>query len=251
MAAEDYGFKPLPELRTFGETLAHVADVQMGLCAAAKGERKGVNAASKTTKADLSKPEDQMFVVNFNERVSFGLPKQTAFTESPTDLELAISQIPATGQTALYDGITEALNHLNTGGQDKKVLIVISDGSDNASKHTLAQVLKLATQSSAIIYTIGIYDDDAPDRNPKVLRTLANATGGISFFSGDAREPTAATARGAHDIRSQYTIGYVPSKPAQPGDYRTVRVVAKSAHQGKLTVRIRCGRRPAMKSSVA
>ena len=102
-------------------------------------------------------------------------------------------------------------------------------------------MLKLAEQSDAIIYTVGIYDDYDPDRNPKVLRKLANATGGIAFFSDDIRALTAFCTRIAHDIRSQYTIGYVPIKPAQPGDYRAIRVVAKSAHLSKLDVRTRAG----------
>jgi Ca-activated chloride channel homolog len=199
-----------------------------------------VSAAARTF-AELSNPDDRMFVVNFNEHVSLGLPKGTSFTGSSAELELAIARAPATGKTALYDGIAEALDKLPAGGLDKKVLIIISDGGDNASTHTLAQVLKLAEQSSAIIYTIGVYDDDDPDRNPKVLRTLANATGGIPFVSGDIRELAALCTRIAHDIRSQYTIGYAPNQPGQPGDFRTIRVAAKSARHGKLSVRARAG----------
>jgi Ca-activated chloride channel family protein len=199
-----------------------------------------VSAAARTF-VELSNPDDRMFVVNFNEHVFLGLPKDAPFTASAAELELAISRAPATGKTALYDGIAKALDQMTAAPLDKKVLIVISDGGDNASQHTLAQVLKLAEQSSAIIYAVGIYDNDDPDRNPKVLRSLASATGGIAFFSDDMGELSAFCTRIAHDIRAQYTIGYAPSKPAQPGDYRAIRVVAKSAHHGKLSVRARTG----------
>ncbi len=113
-----------------------------------------------------SNPADQMFVVNFNEKVTFGLPSAIQFSHDATELESAILTAPAGGKTALYDAIAEALEQLKASTLDKKVLIVISDGGDNASTHTLNQVLNLPDQSNAIIYTIGIYDEDDPDRNP-------------------------------------------------------------------------------------
>jgi Ca-activated chloride channel family protein len=169
--------------------------------------------------------------------------KEPCLAQAPPRLERAISEAPATGMTALYDGIAGALDPLRAGTPERKVLIVISDGGDNASKHKLAQVLRLAEQSSAIIYTVGIYDDDDPDRNPRVLRALANATGGISFVSVDTPKLAAFCTRVAHDIRSQYTVGYVPAKPAQPGGYRAIRVSVKPAHHAKLSVRVRTGYR--------
>ena len=123
-----------------------------------------------------------MFVVNFNENATLGLPDAIRFTHRPDELARAISNTPAEGMTALYDAIAEALRRLETGNRDKKALIVISDGGDNASKHRLGGVLKLAEQSSAPIYTIGIFDQDDPDRNPRALKHLAAATGGDAFF---------------------------------------------------------------------
>lgn len=199
-----------------------------------------VSKAARTF-VELSNPDDRMFVINFNEHVFLGLPAGTRFTGDPVELERAISQATATGRTALYDGIVEALEQLRTAPLDRKVLVVISDGGDNASKHTLAQVLKLAGQSSVTIYTVGIYEEDDPDRNPKVLRSLARATGGISFISEDVGKVTDFCTHIAHDIRSQYTIGYLPSEAARPGDYRTVRVAIKSGRFGKLNVRTREG----------
>jgi VWFA-related protein len=106
--------------------------------------------------ARSSNPEDQIFVVNFNENVSFGLSDSTPFTDKVAQLEAALSRIAANGRTALYDAVNAALEHLKKGNRDKKVLIVISDGADNASKHNLAQIMAMAGQSGAIIYTMGL-----------------------------------------------------------------------------------------------
>ena len=191
--------------------------------------------------ARSSSPADQMFVVNFNEHVTLGLPTDKSFSDIPTELGEAISGAAATGQTALYDAITSALEHLQTAHQDKKVLIVISDGGDNASRHTLEEALRMAERSGALVYTIGIYDEGDPDRNPKVLRHLAQATGGEAFFPLQTAEAVTVCERIARDIRGQYTLGYESNRPPHPGAYRQVRVVAHAPGMGHLTVRTRAG----------
>ena len=197
--------------------------------------------AAARTFVESSSPDDEMFVVNFNEKVSLGLPDFLPFTVRYEDLTSAIANAPTRGMTALYDAIFEARNHLRTGTRDKKVLIVISDGGDNASKHTLAEVLKMAEQSTALIYTIGIFDEDDRDRNPGVLRRLAGETGGEAFFPNEFKDTVAICERIARDIRHQYTIGYHSASTAQPGAYRTIRVAAGGAGSGKLFVRARAG----------
>jgi len=197
--------------------------------------------AAARTFVRSSNPEDEMFVVNFNEKVTLGLPAAIRFTNSADELERAISKMPATGQTALYDAVVGALARLQAGSREKKVLIVISDGADNASARSLAQVLKTAGQSSAVVYTVGIFDEDDPDRNPDVLRRLARATGGEAFFPGSLGSVLAICERIAMDIRHQYTLGYVPSSAAQPGAYQVIRVVARAKGKSKLLVRTRAG----------
>jgi len=188
-----------------------------------------------------SNPDDQMFVVNFNEKVSRGLPVAIQFSNSPAELESAILRAPAGGKTALYDAIIDALGQLKAGKLDKKVLVVVSDGGDNASTHTPAEVLDLAAQSSAIIYAIGIYDEDDPDRNPRILKHLAHETGGEAFFPKKIDAVMDICSGIAHDIRSQYAIGYVPTVPTRNGGYRGIRVVARASGHGKLVVRTRTG----------
>ena len=209
-----------------------------------KSKLPEVSAAARTF-AQASNPDDRMFVVNFNEFVQWGLESSTRFTGDPVQLEQAISRAPTTGKTALYDAIATALEHLKAGVPEKKVLLTISDGGDNASTRTLAQVLKLAEQSGAIIYTIGIFDEDDPDRNPRVLRRLAEATGGLAFFPSQLAEVTAICSRIARDIRNQYTIAYTPANPGKPGEYHSIRVVASAPHHRKLFVRTRTGYRVA------
>jgi len=197
--------------------------------------------AAARTFARHSNQEDRMFVVNFNERVTIGLTGAQGFTNRPDELEAAILQAPATGQTALYDAVAAALERLQTSAQEKKVLIVISDGGDNASAHSLSGILKMAGQSSAAVYAIGIFDGDDADQNPDVLGRLARATGGEAFFPGRLDEVVAICEQIARDIRNQYTIGYAPTGAAQPGVYRAIRVVAGGAAYGKLSVRARSG----------
>ena len=110
--------------------------------------------ASALDFAGSSNPEDQMFVVNFNDSVTFGLPANTPFTDQREKLQAALSSVRAIGETALYDGIASALEHLQLGNRDKKVLVLLTDGGDTASKRSLAQVIEMAKRSSAIIYAI-------------------------------------------------------------------------------------------------
>lgn len=195
----------------------------------------------------FSNPEDEMFVINFNETVSFGLPDDTPFTDEAARLRVALSRMETGGMTALYDAIAAGLEHLNAGNRDKKVLIVISDGADNASKLELAQIKRMAENSDAIIYTIGLFEQDDPDRNPRVLRQLANATGGEAFLPRSVKSVLPIFERIAHDIRNQYTIAYVPTNETQDGTYRTVHVQAERPGGGRLFVRTRTGYHASLK----
>jgi VWFA-related protein len=199
--------------------------------------------AAARTFVQSSSPDDQMFVVNFNEKVALGLPDNLPFSNRPEDLGSAIANAPTTGRTALYDAVYEARKHLQTGSREKKVLIVISDGGDNASRHSQAEVLKMAEQSTTLVYTIGIFDESDPDRNPHVLRRLAGVTGGEAFFPSEYGEVVAICERIARDIRNQYTIGYLSTSAARPGAFLSIRVAAGAAGHGKLSVRARSGYR--------
>jgi Ca-activated chloride channel homolog len=191
--------------------------------------------------ARSSNPDDEMFVVNFNEKVSFGLPADTPFTDQVPQLELALSRINADGRTALYDAVAAALDHLKKAHRDKKVLIVITDGGDNASAQTLDAVTVMAIKSDAIVYAIGLFDEVDPDRNPRALKRLATATGGEAFLPESLQEVMPVCEHIAHDIRTQYAITYLPANQKQDGSYRTIQVKAKAPGYGRLAVRTRPG----------
>ena len=203
-------------------------------------KRDGVIAAALAF-AHSSNPQDQMFVVNFNDSVWFGLPADIPFTDQQEQLQRALSAIRTIGQTSLYDGIVVGLNHLKQGARDKKVLILITDGGDTASKHSLGQVVDLARQSAAVIYAIGIFDEQDGDQNPAVLERLAKETGGEAFFPQSFRDITGICEAIARDIRNQYTLTYIPTIPSQDGRYRTIAVEASSHDRGHLSVRTRAG----------
>ena len=205
-----------------------------------KPKRTDVIAAALAF-ARSSNPQDQIFVVNFNERVSFGLPDNTPFTDQVAQLEVALSRIRAQGETALYDALAAALEHLRMGNRDKKVLIIISDGGDNASKHKLTEIVTMVGQPDAIIYTIGIFDEQDPDRNPVMLKRLAKDTGGEAFLPESLRDIAPICEKIAHDIRNQYTISYAPTNRKRDGTYRIIEVRASAPGRGRLSVRTRTG----------
>lgn len=215
---------------TVGLVVDHSSSMRPRLAAVTAAARAFVRSSNR---------QDEVFVVNFNEHVSLGLPPNIRFTDNVAELEGAIAAAPADGRTALYDAIAKALDELQAGSRDKKVLIVVSDGGDNASVKTRAQVMKLAEQSSAVIYTIGIFDEDDADRNPDVLKRLAQLTGGEAFLVDEVKGIVAISERIAHDIRHQYTIAFAPANSARDGASHSIRVQARAKGHAKLSVRTR------------
>ncbi|HVN81636.1 MAG TPA: VWA domain-containing protein [Terriglobia bacterium] len=199
-----------------------------------------VNAAALKF-AESSNPQDEMFVVKFNEKVFMGLPKEVPFTHSEEQLKAALLRNTARGRTALYDAIITALQHLAKGTLSKRVLLVVSDGGDNSSKHDFPQVLELSKESNAVIYAIGLYDSTDPESNPRVLRRLARLTGGEAFLPNDVEKVKSICQHIAKTVRDQYTLGYIPSNGDHDGAFRTVRVVVDFPRHGKLTVLTRTG----------
>jgi VWFA-related protein len=181
---------------------------------------------------ESSNASDDLFVVNFNDRVALATSR---------DVEHAILGIPAIGMTRLYDALFTAQERLQAGKPENKVLIVVSDGGDNASQHKLAEVLSRAESSSALIYAIGIFDPDDVERNTDVLRRLARSTGGQAFFPAHLDETVDICKQIAHDIRNRYTLGYTSTNAAQTGAVRSIRVTATAPGRGKLSVRTRTG----------
>jgi len=189
--------------------------------------------------ASSSHPQDELFVIRFNDDARHAVPDRRFLLASDRRaLESAMTALVPEGRTALYDALVAGLDHLSAGTRARKILIVISDGGDNASRATLDAVLARARASNATIYTIGIYDRDDPDKNPGALKSLAETTGGERFLPRSTGPLIQACERIAREIRSGYTIGYTP--PDRDGNYHRVRVVVDTPDR-KLSVRTRPG----------
>jgi Ca-activated chloride channel family protein len=185
--------------------------------------------------ASASNPEDEMFVVNFNERVYLGLPDSIPFTNDLNQIRYALLRTPPAGMTALYDALAVGIEHLKTGTRDRKALVVLSDGGDNASRRRLDDVIEIAQRSSATIYTIGIYDEANLDSNPRVLRKIAELSGGRAYFPRSIGSLEQVWRDIAGGVRSQYTIGYHSSNGNRDGRFQKVKITANRNGRGLRT----------------
>jgi Ca-activated chloride channel homolog len=202
-----------------------------------KHKRKDVATAGLTF-VDASNPKDEVFVLDFNDRVLPGLPEDVPFTDDVSLLRTALVKHPAAGRTVLYDAIEAGLNDIKSAHREKKTLIVVSDGGDTASSRTLAQVMQAIEASDVTVYTIGIYDEDDPDNKPDVLRRIAQVSGGECFLLQNAEDIIPTSKKIAEDIRKRYTIGYVPERGSGAA-LRKIKVTAASPDHGHLLVRTR------------
>ena len=207
-----------------------------------RDKREKVNAAALTF-VRTSNSDDEVFVVNFNDDYYLDLDKD--FTNDISDLKEALERIDSRGSTALYDAIIGSLDHLKKGTRDKKVLLVVTDGEDNASRKSLETTVQEAQKSEALIYAIGLLSQEskrAAKRSRRALSALAQATGGLAFFPEGAQDTEAICTQIAHDIRNQYTLAYYPTNTAKDGTFRSVQVdVLSPRGRGKLSVRTRTG----------
>jgi Ca-activated chloride channel homolog len=190
---------------------------------------------------NASNPADEMFLVDFNENIYFGLPPEIPFTDNATLIRSALLKTVPSGLTALYDAMAAGIEHLTKGTRDRKALVVLSDGGDNASHRRLDDVLEIAQRSSATIYTIGIYDETDIDRNPRVLKRIADGSGGHAYFPEDLQHLEHVWRDIAGAIRSQYTIGYASDNSSRDGAFRRVKIVANPIGGGALRVTTRPG----------
>jgi VWFA-related protein len=188
----------------------------------------------------VSNPQDREIVVNFTDTIALGLLPNVPFTSDVDMLERALSIGPRGGRTALYDAIAVALRHLRADDHEKKVLILISDGGDNASNEDFREVLRMARAANVIIYAVGLLDELSSDQNPGVLRKLTKETGGKAYFPSSPSEVVDVCRSIAADIRHQYTLGYEPATDG-PRGFRKISVTVTAPGHGKLSVRSRTG----------
>jgi Ca-activated chloride channel homolog len=206
-------------------------------------------AAAVLTFAHSSNPDDEMFVVDFDDTVSVELLHGKSFTSDPQELSEAVTAISARGQTALYDALAEGFVHIQLGQANKRALIIVSDGGDNISRHKFSDVLALARSSHAVIYAIGLVDESGQEENPGVLRRLCRDTGGIAFFPPKGASIEAVSTQIARDLREQYMLGYVPPAKTDARSFHKIEVKILAPGKGTLHVRSRTGYSMAARSS--
>lgn len=211
-----------------------------------RDKRPQVNAAALTF-VKTSNPQDEGFVVNFND--DYYLDTEHDFTSDVEEMKTALERIDARGSTALYDAVIGSVDHLKKGARDKKVVLIVTDGEDNASRHSLENAVEQAQRNDAVIYAVGLFSDDDLKHNRRAMKKargalsqLASATGGLAFFPEDAKDTESICTQIAHDIRNQYTLAYYSTNAAHDGTFRTVQVeVTPPKGAGKLSVRTRAG----------
>jgi len=205
-----------------------------------RGKRAGIVAAAMSF-VEASNPHDEMFVVHFNEQVRFGLSSPELFTNNPIQVRGALLRMISDGQTALYDAVSQAMEHFGKGKHNRKALLVVSDGGDNASHHQLKETLQLVQSSHVVVYTISLYDPFNRDQKPGVLRRLSKTSGGESFFPKELEQVGPICHSIATDIRNQYLLAYRSSNSKRDGAFRQVRVLLDVPARKNLVVRTREG----------
>ena len=203
-----------------------------------RSKRQGVEAAALALVKD-SNPQDEAFVVNFNDEAYLDVD----FTSDTQILQTGLERIDSKGGTAMRDAIRMSIDHLHDKAKrDKKVVIVITDGNDNASMVTLDSLVKVAQQDGSLVYAIGLLGEEDKAEAAKAkraLKLLVDSTGGQVFYPKDVSEVEPIAHQVAHDIRNQYSIVYAPLNEALDGTFRAVKVVVKGS--GNPVARTRMG----------
>ena len=202
-----------------------------------RDKRKQVESAAVSL-VKSSTRDDEVFVVNFND----DLYLDVTMTKDVVKMEEGIAQIDSRGGTAMRDAVSASIDYIREKGRkDKKVLLVITDGNDNASAITLERLVQRAQQAEVLVYSIGLLNEEErreAKRAERALQALTKATGGQSYFPDSVSEVEGTTQQVANDIRNQYVLGYTPSNEALDGNFRRIEVKVKGRG---LSVRTRTG----------
>ncbi|HMG85039.1 MAG TPA: VWA domain-containing protein [Terracidiphilus sp.] len=206
-----------------------------------RDKRTAVNGAAMNLLQESNR-KDAAFIVNFNDRAYL----DQGFTSDLVALHRGLAHFDTRGTTALYDAVAASADELSKHAKlEKQVLLIVSDGADNASRlNEQEAVRRVQNLGGPVVYTIGLLYDSGPkeyERARESLQSLSDDTGGIAYFPRSLDEVNKIASEVAEDIRNQYTVGYHSTKAASLGGYRVVHVEVYSPHHGKLTVRTRRG----------
>lgn len=202
-------------------------------------DKRSKVAAAALALVKASNPQDEVFIVNFNDDAYLDCP----FTSDTKKMEEALDKIDSRGGTAMRDAISMSIDYLkDKGKKDKKVLLVVTDGNDNTSNMTLEQLVRKAQQSEVLIYSIGLLNEEEKreaNKAKRALKALAEASGALDYYPKDLAEVDRITPQVAHEIRNQYILAYLPTNAALDGSFRKISV--KITGFGNPVVRTRSG----------
>jgi len=216
--------------------------VSMGIIIDNSGSMRDKRVKVAAAALDLvkaSNPQDEIFIVNFNDDAYL----DQSMTNDVKKLEEALTRFDTRGGTAMRDALSMSMDYAkDKGKKDKKVLVVITDGNDNTSSINLEDLVRKAQQAGVLVYSIGILSEEEPRearRAKRALHDLAVASGGLDYYPKDLEEVQRITPEVAREIRNQYTLAYTPSNTALDGSFRKLAVVVNAP--GRPTVRTRNG----------
>ncbi len=203
-----------------------------------RDKRARVSAAALAL-VKASNPQDEAFIVNFNDEAYLDVP----FTNDITKMQDGLQKIDSRGGTAMRDAISMSIDYMKEKAKrDKKVLLVVTDGNDTASMETLEKLVQKARQSEILIYGIGILGEEEPRESKKAqraLKALTEASGGMVYYPKQLQDVEEMSLQVAHEIRNQYIIAYSPQIQALDGSFRQIKVTVNGP--GRPTVRTRTG----------
>ena len=202
-------------------------------------EKRGKVAAAALDLVKASNPDDEVFIVNFNDDTHVDQP----LTNDIKKLQTALARMEARGGTAMRDALSQSIDYVKRNGKrDKKILVVVTDGNDNSSSIALEQLLRKAHDSEVLIYAIGLLNEEqAGDARAakRALKALTEASGGLDYYPKTLSDVQEITPNVAQELRNQYILGYTSSNPTLDGSFRQVRVMVNGF--GRPTVRTRNG----------
>ena len=211
--------------------------VSMGILVDNSGsmnDKRSRVAAAALALVKASNPDDEVFIVNFNEDPYL----DQSFTHDVKKMEEALSRLDARGGTAMRSAVSGALDYMKTDAKlDKKVIVLVTDGNDNASgdNPTLEQLVRKVRDSGVLVYSIGLLNEEEPREAraaKRALNSLAEATGASTYYPKDLAEVEKITPEIAHEIRNQYTIVYTPLNENLDGSFRKIKVELSGQYRG-------------------
>jgi len=171
--------------------------------------------------------DDEAFLVEFSDTAKISV----GFTARTAEIQSALNSAQPGGLTAMLDGINVGLHEMKRAKNPRKAIVIISDGGDNHSHYTAAEIESLVREADVQIYAMGVFDPVfslglTPEEisGPRLLSEIATQTGGRAFAAAVPSDLPAVTARIAVELRNQYVLGYYSKNRARDGKYRHVEV---------------------------